>query len=189
MSSDVPDWVRLACNRWGRQKRRIWTGKDWHGNVDGYAQSLLGRIRDERDGCGQGARSQHWPEVFWADGLDVQRTLMGQPERQYAVLHFQHVWDPEWGITAAKKASYLDLKRTEYFELVEKAEVWVHARLEGMTESSDSQLVERVSEIVRKALHSGSDKATKAHHGESVLSDTSDLNLVALKRPKLTFAR
>lgn len=184
MSSDIPDWVRSDCRLWGRQKRRIWTGHDWHGNVDGYAQSLLGRIRDEREGAGQGEVSQHWPEVFWGAGLDVQRCLIGMPERQYRALHFQHVWDPEWGVTAERKASFLGMKRTEYFELVDRSETWVHARLDLPERRSDAQLVEFVNEIVTQALQRGGRKATKAQAGRS--SPARELNLSALNRPLIS---
>lgn len=178
MSTDVPDWVRTDCRAWGRQKRRIWEGRDWHGNIDGYAQSLLGRIREERDGAGQGTPSQRWPEVFWGAGLDVQRTLLGMPERQYAVLHFQYVWNPEWGVTAERKARYISVKRTEYFELVERSETWIHARLE-LRGGSDAQLVEKVNEIVREALQCGSESATKPHTREKC---PRELDLSAMNR-------
>jgi hypothetical protein len=188
--SDIPDWVRLACNRWGRQKRRVWSGRDWHGNVDGYAQSLLGRIRDEREGAGQGARKQHWPEVYWGDALEVQRVLFGMPEQQFCALHFQHVWDPEWGITAERKARYLSIGRTEYVSLIGRAETWVHARLEVKTEVADAQLVEQVNKIVREALNSPASQATKAHTRESCRSRTQpELDLAALNRHKLTVSR
>jgi len=185
MSTDIPDWVRSDCRLWGRQKRRIWEGRDWHGNIDGYAQSLLGRIREEREGAGQGTPTQRWPEVFWGSGLDVQRALMGMPERQFAVLHFQYVWNPEWGITVERKARYLGIKRTEYFGVVESAETWIHSRLD-LRLGPDSQLVERVQEIVRAALRNGSDSDTKAQIGETPLAKAPALNLAALNRKTLS---
>lgn len=181
MKSDIPDWVRGDCRLWGRQKRRVWCGHDWHGNVDGYAQSLLGRIRDEREGAGQGTPAQRWPEVFWGAGLDVQRCLIGMPERQYHVLHFQYVWDPDWGITAERKASFLGMKRTEYFEIVDRSETWVHARLDTAEHRSDAQLVEAVSEIVARALRRDSKKDTKRQTGR--ISPAAKLDLAALNRP------
>lgn len=184
--SEIPDWVRVACGRWGRQKRRIWAGCDWHGNVDGYAQSLLGRIRDERDGAGQGVRTQHWPEVFWGEGLDVQRSLSGIAERQFGVLHAHYVWDPEWQVSVARKATLLELKRTEYFSLLEVGETWIHARLDVLA-VPDSQLVEQVSEIVQKALQSGGGSAINSHTRQN--SPPPRLNLDALQRQQLTLKR
>ncbi len=183
MSSDIPDWVRADCRKWGSQKRRVWEGRDWHGNVDGYAQSLLGRIREERDGASQCTPAQHWPEVYWGAGLDVQRALLGMPERQYAALHFQYVWNPEWAVKADRKAAYLGVKRTEYFELVDRCETWVFARLEPKTRS-DSQLVEAVSEIVAGALRNAGPKAIKAQTREKCLLDFSALN-----RSKISLSR
>lgn len=179
MSTDIPQWVRIACGKWGHQKRRIWTGKDWHGNVDGYAQSLLGRIRDEREGAGQGQRAQHWAEVFWGDGLDVQRVLLGMPERSYCALHMQYVWDPEWGVTANRKARAMELSRAEYFNSVDRAETWIHARLE--VRRPDSQMPRIVEEIVSEALQTAQASVTRAHPGGSVPA----LNLAALGRSPL----
>lgn len=177
MSDDIPDWVRVACGRWGRQKRRIWTGKDWHGNPDGYAQSLLGRIRDEREGAAQGIAVQRWPEVFWGDGLDVQRALTGLGERRHAALHFQYVWDPSFNVTIRQKCAYLEVKRTEYFALIERAEIWVHARLDR----PDSQVVEQVQKIVQRALHNTSISATNSQTKRA----GPQINLAALHRPIL----
>lgn len=185
MSTDVPDWVRSDCRLWGRQKRRVWAGHDWHGNVDGYAQSLLGRIREERDGASQGLVSQKWPEVYWGNGLDVQRSLLGMPERQHAVLHFQYVWDPDWGITADRRAGYLGIKRTEYFALVDRCETWVHARLEARV-STDAQVVEAVNKIIRDTLRTAGSSAINSQTRESC---PSKINLSALHRPKVSLQR
>lgn len=183
--SDTPDWVRADCRAWGRQKRRIWEGHDWHGNVDGYAQSLLGRIREERDGAGQGTPAQRWPEVFWGSGLDVQRALPGMPERQYAALHFQYVWNPESGITADRKAAYLGVKRAEYFNVVTSAEMWIFSRLD-LVSRPDAQLVEKVSEIVRSALHGGADSAI---HSQTAVTCPRKLDFAPLDRTKISLPR
>lgn len=185
MSSDTPEWVLSDCRRWGRQKRRIWAGHDWYGNIDGYAQSLLGRIREERDGASQGTRAQHWPEVYWGSGLDVQRTLLGMPERQYAVLHFQYVWDPEWNVTSDRKAGYLGLKRTEYFSIARASETWVYSRLD-LRSCSDAQLVESVNKIVREALHGRPEPTINSQTREKCPREP---NLVALNRPKISLPR
>jgi hypothetical protein len=179
--TDTPEWVRQACRRWGRQKRRIWSGTDWHGNLDGYAESLLGRIRDEREGAGQGMRAQHWPEVYWGDGLDVQRALIGMPERQFYALHLHYVWDPRWGITAARKASYMGIGRSEYFELVDRAETWVHARLTR----PDSQALATTEKIDVSTLQIDEPYAKKAQTGRSV----TEIDFGALRRPLLKLRR
>lgn len=185
MSSDIPDWVRSDCRLWGRQKRRVWEGRDWHGNVDGYAQSLLGRIREEREGAGQGQITQRWPEVFWGAGLDVQRSLIGMPERQYAVLHFQYVWNPEWGVTTDQKAGYLQVSRAQYSIYLGRAETWLHARLE-QNGCLDAQLVERVKEIVSAALCNRSQSAINSQTGETPPAKRREVNYAALNRKILS---
>jgi len=188
MSNDIPDWVRSDCRLWGRQKRRVWEGRDWHGNIDGYAQSLLGRIREERDGASQCTPAQRWPEVFWGAGLDVQRALLGMSEQQHAALHFQYVWNPEWGVTVDRKARYMGISRAQYTIEIGKAETWIHARLDPRPALA-SQLVEKVNEIVAGVLQKAKRQATKAHSGEISLAKHPDLNFSALNRPKISLRR
>lgn len=153
MTDEIPQWVRLACKRWGAQKRRIWLGGDFHGNIDGYAQSLLGRIRDERDGASQGVQSQKWPEVYRGDGLEVQRAIQGIGESKHAVLHLQYVWDPEWEVTISQKARYLGVRRTEYFELRDRAETWVHAKMESvLPETKLQQLSRKIASTILQSV-------------------------------------
>lgn len=193
--ADGPEWVRKACGSWGKQKRRIWRGGEWHINkdgskgwhVDGYANSLLGRIRDEGDGAAQGTISQHWPEVMWGDGLEVQRSLSGMHGNQHLVLHFHYVWDPDWNVTVMQKSDYMGIKRTEYFQLLENAETWVHARLASLGDRPDAQLVEKVGQIVRNALKSSEEKAINSQTRQN--SSPPRLNLDALQRPRLALKR
>lgn len=180
--SDIPQWVRDACRTWGAQKRRIWSGTDWHGNIDGYAQSLLGRIREEREGAGQGTPSQSWPEVFTGTGLDVHRALVGMGERRYAALHLQYVWDPEWKVRSHRKAEYMGISRSEYFELAEKAETWVEAKLDRTC--PDSQVIEIVTGIMRKALKAPVLSTTTNQTRRNPPSlNLSALDRLTLKRP------
>lgn len=183
VSNDVPDWIRRANGIWGRQKRRIWCGHDWHGNVDGYAQSLLGRIREERDGAGQGAPSQRWPEVFWGDGLDVQRSILGMPETPYAVLHLHYVWDPEWNVKATQKARAISVSRDVYYDSLDRAEYWIWSRLEVNPERRDTQIVEEIGNLIREALQTGASEAINSQTSERC---PRDINLAALNRPKIS---
>lgn len=184
VSTDIPEWVRLDCRSWGHQKRRIWSGRDWHGNVDGYAQSLLGRIRDEREGAGQGARVQRWPEVFWGGGLDVQRALLGMPERPYSVLHLHYVWDPEWNITAKRKARVLELNPDVYYDNLDRAETWLWARLEVR---SDTQAAEAVTKVARDSLRAALENVTKAQPRATAPCDSPDFS--ALNRKIVSLPR
>jgi hypothetical protein len=172
VKSDVPDWVRSANHRWGRQKRRIWSGMDWYLNpkgarqqhIDGYAESFLGRILEEKVSAGEaGPSRQKWAEVFWGDALDVARVIPGLPEMPYAVLHLHYVFDPEFGLTVNRKARLLNIDRTTYGEHLARAEFWIWAKLEPNMQ--DTQLTERVQKIVREALTNRVREATNIQTG------------------------
>lgn len=139
-ANDVPSWVLLALSAWGKQKRRIWEGgavsRNGHRHIDGYANSLLGRIREEREGAGQGARTvQHWPEVYHGQALEVQRALIGIPERPHLVLHLHYVFPRE--ATAATKAGWAGVARSVYFHVLSLGQVWTHAKLEAQAQATD----------------------------------------------------
>ena len=175
---DIPSWVIGALGLWGRQKRRVWIGTDWHGNVDGYSQSLLGRIRDEREGAGeQGVRSQHWPEVFWGMGIDVQRGIVGMREIPFCVLHLHYVWPPEWEIHIDTKAKMLGISKPEYWRELENGENWTHAKLD-----STSDCVPR-EKILRVVVQSDTTSAQSANVAKV---SARSLNLKALNRSKIT---
>jgi hypothetical protein len=181
MSSDIPDWVRSDCRVWGRQKRRAWEGKDWHGNIDGYAQSLLGRIREERDGASQCTPIQRWPEVFWGAGLDVQRALLGMPEMPLTAINLHYVWNPDWGLTAAKKAALMDVSVRSYWDEVKKGEFWVFARLS----CAHSEVREIATEISRKDLRKASEPAINMVHALA----SPVLSFEALQRSKISLRK
>jgi hypothetical protein len=190
VSTEVPDWVRLACARWGRQKRRIWTGKEWYVNplggkqehVDGYAESIMGRIKDERvAAAGDGARSQHWDEVYWGDALDVQRATVGMPEVPSDALHIKYVWDPEFGLSPRRKAEILGLKERAYWEAVGRAEFWIFARL--------SPAHEQVTEIITKISRGALKKASISAINRSHLLPSPELSFEALNRATISLKR
>lgn len=178
---DIPQWIVAAVGLWGRQKRRIWIGADWHGNVDGYSQSLLGRIRDEREGAGeQGARSQHWEEVFWGAGFDVQQAMIGMREVPYQVLHLHYVWPPEWQIGIERKASMAGIGKPEYWRELENAETWVHARLDS---TSDCKPKGNVLQLVVRS-------DTRTLHTASIAKVSPQaIDFSALRRSKLSLKR
>lgn len=191
--SDVPDWVRLACNRWGRQKRRMWQGKESYINsekqqrthVDGYAESFMGRIKDERVAAGQtsGVR-QHWDEVYWGEGLEVQRAIVGMPATPYDVLHLKYVWDPDFGLSWAARARVLELKERAFWEALGRAEFWVFARLESTVHTQASETAIEISAgLLKKAP-----KTVRIVAHEITSSEVS-LNFTALKRPKISVIR
>jgi len=141
---DIPRWVVSALALWGRQKRRAWIGADWHGNVDGYANSLLGRIREEQIQTKGKSRlmpgeavarpvHQRWLEVFWGDGLEVQRGIAGMREVPYCILHLHYVFLPEWQLTVTQKAEYIGITKADYWRELENGENWTHAKLDSTT--------------------------------------------------------
>lgn len=181
--SDIPDWVRLACNRWGRVKRRLWQGEERYPtkgkndlHVDGYAQSFMGRIQDERVAAGQpGASRQRWDEVYWGDALDVQRAIVGMPLNTYDALHLKYVWDPDFNLTWSARARIIGLKERVFWEAVGRAEFWIYARLEP---ASVVDLPLRRESVTKRVITATLAKLSPA-----------DVNLAALNRSKLTVSR
>lgn len=161
MSSETPQWVVTSCRRWGDQKRRIWSGADWHGNIDGYAQSLLGRMREERDGAAQCEIVQHWPEVFWGDGLEVQRSLPKLPELPHGVLHLHYVFDPEWGLTAGKKAALIEISVRSYWDELKKAEYWIFSRL-SCAHTSETEIPQKIERLRLKLVKNQGTRGVQA---------------------------
>lgn len=127
---DIPPWVKIACRVWGAQKRRAWSGKSRLGDIDGYAESIFGKIKDERVRVDGGGVTQRAWEVYRGEGLDVQRVLGGLPELPYATLHVQYVFDPEWHLSGKKKARLLGISRTMFYQSLVSGEFWVWSRLE-----------------------------------------------------------
>lgn len=183
--SDVPEWVVTACIRWGKQKRRIWTGKDWYidskgvkrYDVDGYANSLLGKMREEGEGASHGELKQYWPEVLWGDALDVQRATPGMPEMPFSVGHLHFVFDPEFGLTAPKKAALLEISVRQFWDELKLFEMWVYARLYCAHDQVREIPKEKVLQPVKKQDRKLSTLIT---------SPSYPLDLSALKRKKLS---
>lgn len=179
---EVPHWLRLACRRWGSQKRRVILGHvarpGYITHVDGYpAQSVLARIRDERDGAGQGAvATQRWLEVYTGDGLDVQRAIQGMPEHPLLVFNIQYVPDPEWEIRVSERARSCEVSRPSYFQLLALAEVWVLSRLDPSI-SLDAQPAESAASLFTDRRISATSPPQVKHDAE--------VSLTALQRPML----
>jgi len=158
--SEIPGWLIRYLKIWGAQKRRIWLGRDWHGNIDGYSQSLVGKMLAEREAACTGRPAQKWAEVYLREGLEVQRALSGLPEAPYAVMHLHYVFDPSWGLTVSRKARILELDRTTYMKYLAKAQYFIWGRIEPgeRFRNTSSQVIAMAKQIVSQAL----DKARKA---------------------------
>lgn len=192
MSSDVEPWVRNYCRHWGSQKRRIWRGADWHEkiwmtvegidgrrfwHIDGYAESFMGKLQDEKMGATQGRRRyQHWPEVMWGEGLEVQRALTGMPLTPFDCLHLHYVFDPEWGLTGRKKSALLNLAESAYWKALDRAEFWIMARLISPNPSAQNQVAEVKTETSREDLKTPAKAATN------------QAQVIALRKVSLDFA-
>lgn len=194
MSNEVPQWVRLACVKWGRVKCRIWRGEgDWYvtvedgqvrkqRHVDGYAQSFLGRLLDERYAGRDPNVRQHWPEVYWGEALDVQRGILGMAEGAFRALHLRYVFDPDFGLSARDKARLLRLSIAEYWRNVDRGETWIWAKLDENT-CINGLRPPQVPEPTKKPLlpfrqHKPTLRANSARLAE--------LSLGALQRPILS---
>lgn len=185
---EVSAGVRATIARWGRQKRRIWSGHSeaWVDSKglrkvhwDGYAASFMGKLMEERDGCGQGARRQFWDEVMWGDGLDVQRVLPGMEEEPFVGLHLKYVFDPEFGLTMERKARLVGWGLTKLKHCVTFGEQRIALKLGAAT-----QPVELVTKIICEALQFPRIAPINSQAGRA----TPALNLAALNRPKLSIA-
>lgn len=210
MSIEVERWVRDYCRDWGRQKRRIWRGADWHiklhvgkdangktvldatkhWHVDGYAESFMGHLMDDKMGATQGKRGyQHFPEVMWGNGLEVQRAIIGMPETANDVLHLHYVFDPEFGLRAERKASLIGLKERAYWEALGRAEFWVFGRLLAGN-SAQEQVSEKAEEKQAPPLRTVPISATSRDTPVGLPKvSVPSLNLAALNRSKLTISR
>lgn len=168
-------------------------------HVDGYAESLLGRIRAEQILFRKSKRVPHetrarvlrqqMDDVYFGDGLEVQLALIGMPESAFSVLHLHYVWDGQFNLNASAKAALIDMKARAYWEALGRAEYWVWARLEcGMRAHEITGAVsDLVEKIVERTLTATKHAAKREHAGRSLPSETSkDLDFTALDRPKVS---
>lgn len=184
MNLIIPQWVREACRKWGRQKRRVWYGGEryegggWH--VDGWAQSFLGRVQDERVAAGSGsiADRQQWPEVYRGEGLEVQRAVIGMPELPVLVIHLHYVFDPEFGLSVKVKAANLSMPVRDYWRTLNDGEAWVWARLthENVRTLGNPEI------LVFPAIAKRPKKRYKSANSDSM----GVVSLTALRRPTLS---
>lgn len=114
-------FVREACREWGRQRWKLFDPNDGWANV-----SLLGRIREERDGAGQTYFRQSFKEVYSGLGLEVHRAVQGMPDRPWQILNAHYVFPGR----ANWKANRLKLHRAEYYRLLNQAHSYIASRLD-----------------------------------------------------------
>lgn len=194
MKTEIPEWVRVALRHWGHQKRRVWEGRgNWYMDkngirqvhIDGYSDSFMGALMEDREGAGQGCVRQRWEEVYWGDGLEVLKALPGLPETPNDALHVRYVWNPECGLVARQKAALIGLKERAYWEAVGRAEYWIWARLEGKN-PAHTQVLDASEKIIQLPLRRAKSSGTHTTHTVCVPKvSVPQLNYAALKRSKL----
>lgn len=80
-------WVGSLCEDWGAHKRWVYA------DIVHPIPSVLGRIREERDGASYRAPSQYTPEVFSPNSLVISRAIIGIPAELLAVLVIEYIYD------------------------------------------------------------------------------------------------
>jgi len=184
--SDIPPWVVSALTAWGKAKRRVWLGHDPHtGHEDGYGASLLGRIGVEREAAGAGQQyRQRWPEVYRGDALAVQRAVHGMPLRYHAVLHLHYVFAKQCECPLAEKLAYLECERATYYQLLQRAQVWIHAILDSGSEPNIDPILPVVKEIaqrIREQMANVPPSIYKAKFAEALESQVVPLGAALLR--------
>lgn len=119
------DWIPVIAKQWAAARRRIDNGGDSKGHRDGWpTATILGKIKEEAAGAGQGARKQHFPEVFTGDVLLLRRSMEGMPiaQREVFEAHFLSS-DP-----VRIRADELGVSVATYWNLLDGAYLYVAGR-------------------------------------------------------------
>jgi len=195
VTHEIPEWVKIACRRWGSQKRRIWSGGEWfldangktQHHADGFSNSFLGKLLEEREGAGQGTAMQRWPEVLWGDGLDVQRNLTGMPIECFDTLHVYYIIPQEFDLSATTKADMIGLTLRQYWTALERGEWWLFARLQCDPQSDASSSASiRTSETPTTTANAPLHPPPNRRMTTGYPDNLPKLRLDALTRPTLT---
>lgn len=102
------NWVKLVCEQWGRDQRRIQFGGRWihneagrHWHFDGHPpRSISDKIFREQFAALSGAVEQHYPEVMAPESWHVQRIYVELSERRRIVMVGKYVARSPWKIVA-----------------------------------------------------------------------------------------
>jgi len=119
-----------AILTWAAQKRLMYVGGD------GFAPaSVLAKIRDEREGAGEGHRpTQHWAEVYTGDGLAVHKVTLTMTDVPRGVMTAYYLMRADWFVPANKQAAYFGLETREYWDALRLAENIVECGLRLLEE-------------------------------------------------------
>lgn len=136
-------WVHERMLEFGRQRRRIYTGKlvrkDGTIHEDGWsAMSFVNVMREGGLTGGSGHARQHYPEVYSGYALEVWRVWPAVPIRRKEYLHVHYVVDrDEHGqlMIAKAKADIMGVSRKQYFIEVSEALCYMEGALSASTNS------------------------------------------------------
>jgi hypothetical protein len=88
----IDAWLDNMLRRYMGQKSAMWNGRNRLDHSFGWSSaSVLGKIKDERDGAGQGSFRQAFAEFFTEDALLVRRSLEGMSYDPYIVGHLHYM--------------------------------------------------------------------------------------------------
>jgi len=115
-------FVRHACREWGRQRWKAISDptQGWEN------MSLLGRIREEQEGAGQGYFRQRFRELYTGVALDVHRAVQGMPHLDWYYINLKHVLPGKdsW------KIKKIGVSRDTFYAKLGRAERYVAERLD-----------------------------------------------------------
>lgn len=144
---DVKSMIEPMCREWARQYRRIVQGgvvrADGVFEPDGWpTTTILGKLREERDGAGQGKVSQHFAEVYRGDGLLIRRAMERMPLAEREVLYARHLSRD----LVRTQADVLGLSVAGYWSRLDRAYFFLAGRVDAM-------LAEPCAELAFPANH------------------------------------
>lgn len=127
-----------ALLTWAAQKRLMYIGGD------GYAPaSVIAKIRDEREGAGEGKRTtQRWAEMYTGDGLAVHRITLTMTDVPRGVMTAYYLLRGDWFIAANKQAAYFGLQTREYWDALGLAEHIVECGLRLLEDIAQQPKIE-----------------------------------------------
>ncbi|MGH8219959.1 MAG: hypothetical protein ACREUT_15560 [Steroidobacteraceae bacterium] len=130
--SNLHQATQRALRTWGAQKLLMFTGSG------GYApRSIIAKIREEREGAGEGRRvAQRWEEVYTGDGAVVHRIELSMPELPRITMTAYYVLQGPFFSPASEQAEHLGIAVRSYWTYLEIAEYIVDSGLQ-LLEKSD----------------------------------------------------
>jgi hypothetical protein len=120
-------WFDHMLRRYFGQKRAIWSGHAKDGHEFGWsAMSVMGRLREERDGASQPGNSGiKYAEVFTEDALLVRRAIEGVAYDPYVTAHIHYIVPASVKIKA-REAGY---SPAGYYQHLEVFHEWTRGRI------------------------------------------------------------